>query len=209
MKRSAMLLVGSLVLFGLTQAASASYIQIQLGGVDLRYNGNNIFDWGAENPDPLTNATFLVEGVPVLADTTDVTMDLFIPGVFNIPVGGGQVDTGADGNLDLDLGAGEHLWLTLDSAKVSYIPLTETIQFVFIGAASSIDSQQLPANLYLAEPVSVTFSTQVTEPISHSNGFVTVFVSAGTGEIQGVPEPGAMCVLALGGLGALIRRRRK
>ncbi|MCY2931393.1 MAG: PEP-CTERM sorting domain-containing protein [Planctomycetota bacterium] len=115
----------------------------------------------------------------------------------------------ANGSLYLDLGSGEYLSLTLASAVVSYIPLTSTVQFVFAGAASAIAGQQLPYGLSLVDPVSVSFSTQVTPgSVSQSGGYVTAFTSAGTGEIQGIPEPTTMVVLATGGLATLVRRRR-
>ncbi len=212
MTRFSILLVGSLILLlCLTQASSAALIQIQLGGVGLRYTGNTIFDAGTADPDPLTNATFLVDGVPVGEDTSGVTLDLRIPGLANIPVGGGQVNSSAIGSLDLDLGDGEYLSLSLDTAVVTYIPLTSTIQFVFVGSTASSTGQNLPYEISIDDPIGVSFSTQITEPISHGGGFVSVFRSAGTGEIQGfgvgIPEPATMSLLALGGL-ALLRRRR-
>jgi hypothetical protein len=201
-------MTAAVVLIGLAQAAQATLIQIQLGGVDLRYNGNQIrdFDPGNANPDPLTNATFLVDSVPVGVDTTDVTLDLLVPGVTGIPVGGGTVNSATNGSLDLDLGAGEFLSLQLDSASVTYIPATGAVNYVFIGAAAAITGQNLPFGLTLGDPVSASFSTQTVEPVSSSGGFVTVFTTAGTGEIQGVPEPASLALLTLGAL-TLLRRR--
>ena len=208
MRRFAGLLVGAVILVGLTQLASASLIlQIQMGGVDIRYDGTNIVSVGAPTPDPLTNATFLVDHVLVGADTSGVTLGLSIPGVSNLPVSGGQVSSAANGSLDLDLGGGQFLSLTLDSATVSYIPVFSTVYFVFVGSAATIDGQQLPYGLTLGDPVSVSFSTQMMAPITQSGGFVSSFLAAGTGEIQGVPEPATLSLLALGGL-AMLRRRK-
>ncbi|MFB3894109.1 MAG: PEP-CTERM sorting domain-containing protein [Phycisphaerae bacterium] len=207
MKRMAMLLVGSVVLVGLTGAASATVMQIQLGGIDMVYDGVKIVDAGGASPDPLTNATFLVDGATAGVVNTGVTLDLLVPGVTGIPITGGQVNSAAGGTLYLGLGGGDYLSLTLGSGVVNYIPLTSTVQFVFVGAAASINGQQLPFNLTLGEPVSVSVSSQIMQPVTESGGIVTGFVAAGTGEIQGVPEPASMVLLAIGGL-AMVRRRR-
>lgn len=184
----------------LTSGVSAA-VMIQLGGINIGYDGSRIVDAGEQNPDLLTNATFIVDNATAGVDSTEVTFDLNIPGVFNLPVGGGYVNSAANGSLHLDLGGGEHLSLTLASAVVSYMPLTSSIQFVFGGASSVIAGQQLPYDLFLIDPVSVSFSTQIVPgSISQSGGYVTGFAAAGTGEIQGIPEPATLSFLALGWL---------
>ncbi|MBL7220211.1 MAG: PEP-CTERM sorting domain-containing protein [Phycisphaerae bacterium] len=66
----------------------------------------------------------------------------------------------------------------------------------------------MPYGVTIAEPVSVSFSTQTTEPVSKSGNHITVFRSSGTGEITGLPEPATLSLLALGGL-TVLRKRRK
>lgn len=189
-------------------SASAAVIQIQLGGVTLSYDGNSIVDTGPVNPDTLTNATFMVSDSWVGMDVTGVTLNLDIPNVSNIPLSGGPVSSDANGFLDLDLGDGEFLNLTLDSVTVNYIPVLSTVQFIFAGSSSTIDDQNLPYGLSFDNPVSVSFSTQISQ-IDDDGTYVTEFTSAGTGEIQGVPEPATLGMLAFGGIAALWRKRRK
>jgi hypothetical protein len=161
------------------------------------------------DPDTLTNATFLVDNALVGVDVTGVTLDLLLPDVSNIPVGGGQVTSAADGTIDLDLGGGEFLSLTLEEATIAYLPLVGTIQFVFAAADGSVDDQNLPYGISMVDPVSISFSTQILGTVSHDGTHLTAFRSSGTGEFTGVPEPATMTLLALGGLTALARRRRR
>ncbi len=207
-KMAVLTIVAVLLTTVVASTASAAMVQIQLGGVTLSYDGSKIVDDGIADPDTLTNATFLVNDVLLGLDVTGVTLDLDIPGVSNIPMGGGQVPSAANGFLDLDLGGGEYLHLTLDSAVVNYMPVISTFQFVFAGSSSIIDEQALPYGLALSDPVSVSFSTQISQ-IANDGTYVTSFTSAGTGEIQGVPEPATLGILAFGSIAALWRKRRK
>ncbi|MCC5828493.1 MAG: PEP-CTERM sorting domain-containing protein [Phycisphaeraceae bacterium] len=193
-----------------TPAAQGSILQIQMGGVNLAYDGSTV---ATENPitlnpvDSLTNATFLLNEVEVGVVTTGVTLDMFVPDVFNIPVGTSTiVNSSPGGTLMLDLGSGDFLSLDLDEASVAYIPLTATVEFVFAGAAAEIVGQQLPFGLTIADPVSISFSTQVTS-VTDDGTFITSFKSAGTGEIVGVPEPASLALMMLGSA-ALLRRKR-
>lgn len=192
------------------QPAQAAEIQIQLGGVDIGYDGSQIedADVNGNDPDPLTNATFVAGGSTQYVDMSGVTLDFDIPDLFNIPVGGGQVLSAAGGNFDLQLGGGEHLTLTLQEAQVSYTSFFGTIDFVFAGSAANINSQNLPAGLTVGEPVSVSFSTRVTPgSVTDDGTYLTAFEASGTGEIQAIPEPASLSLLALGAV-ALLRRRR-
>jgi hypothetical protein len=196
------------VVIGFSQIAQAGVLQIQLGGVDLQYSGNQIQDAdpGLSDPDPLTNATFLQDSVLVGVDTTDVTLDLQIPGVMNIPITGGSVNSATNGTLDLALGGGEFVSLVLDSVNVTYIPVIGELNYVFAGSLASISGQNLPFGLILGEPVGVSFSTQTVAAVSSSGGFLTAARTAGTGEIQSIPEPASLALLGLGVV-AMIRRR--
>lgn len=208
-------------MFAVTTAAqAATMLQIQMNGVDLQFVGNNLVDGAAGSAaDVLTGVEFLGDNDVVIGtDSTDTTLGLFIPNVPNIPITGGQVSSAINGSLDLNLGDGEFLSLTLGSAVITYVTYlanpfdpTSRVDFVFTGSAGTIDGQNLPFGLVLGEPVTITFSTQIAANSKTSNGTsLTGFRSVGTGEIQGasvavpVPEPVAMGMAGV----ALIAIRR-
>ncbi len=211
MRAREMILAGAVLLaVGVVSSASAAVIQIDLGGINIRYDGADIVDTGTvAAPDPLDTATFIKDGVTQGTDTTGVTLDLKIPGVFGIPATGGDISgtvySAAGGYLNLNLGGGEFLSLTLDSVSIDYTLKSSTLKFIFAGSSSStIVGQSLPYGLSLDNPVSISFSTQVSKRTS-AGGYITEFVSAGTGEI--VPEPATLGLLAFGAV-VLLRRRR-
>lgn len=196
-------------------------IQIQLGGVDIRYDGVNIVDQSptGADPDPLTNATFIDQSVGNTIGTVNsgVTLNMLIPDVVNIPVGGGQVASASGGVFDLSFGGGDYLSLSLASVGITYQHVAAgplLFDFVFAGAVAAINGQHLPFQTTLGAPVSITFSTQVTDGTLLDNGtFLTGFTAAGTGEVHSdqftiIPEPASLGLLALGGVALLSRKRR-
>jgi hypothetical protein len=198
-------ILGGCVAAGTAQAAN---IQIQFEDLDINYsNATQIIGSGSTigvaSTDTLTVANFIVDGVPVGSDVTDVTIDLSIPGVQPILNNVNNiVGTNPGGTLVLNFGGGESVSLTLDEVTVIFQALSSTIEFVAGASVASIDSQSLPFGLTLEEPVVVSFSSQVAT-LSHAGAFVGTFTAAGTGEISSgsqIPEPTSLGLLALGGL---------
>lgn len=183
----------------------ASTIEIQLGGVDIRYDGANIFDYdpGSSDPDPLTTVTFLVDNVMVGSVlTSDITLEMFIPNVLNIDDTGDTVVSGSGGVFNLGLPAADFLSLELDEATITYADISGIVQFAFGGSIAGLVSQSLPFGLTIEEPISVSFSTQINAgSLVTSGGTVDQFTASGTGEIVGVPEPSTVILAALGVLG--------
>jgi hypothetical protein len=187
------------VLFAST--ALAGPITIQMTGVDLSYDGAMITS--AASPDALT--TVVIDGTTY---TAGIDLDLTIPGVSGIGVGtGSSVTSSGGGTLDLNVGGGS-VSLNLDPAKISFIDLGAGIStFVFAASTADINTQSLPGGAELCDPVSVSFSTQVTS-MTDDGTFITSFNSSGTGELTSVPEPAAIGMLLVGLLGFVSIRRK-
>jgi len=224
---SSLLLFGCVLLLSTTPAIAVP-LEIQFTGVNLTYDGSAISDSGSSSGgtgdpadgDALDTMQFKVGGVQqgsIL--TSDIWLDAFIPdvtGISNIAPATVVTTPGNPGYFDLLIGttpnAAEYLRLDLNAVTVSYINTSSTVQFVFGGAVAAIDSQNLPFGLEVAEPVTVSFSTQVDIGSKTDNqGLVTGFTSFGTGEVFStfVPEPGSALLAAMGlAVGGVMRRRR-
>ena len=115
------------------------------------------------------------------------------------------------GNLTLDIGAGgDQVVLDLDPVTVSFIDLGAGVStFVFAASTAGINSQQLPGGLEFCDPVTVSFSTQVTSMTDDGTN-ITSFTSSGTGELTSVvPEPAALSMVLIGMMGLIGIRRKK
>ena len=200
----------------LPQLCFGSTIEIEFTGVDISYNGTEIVDSDpfSADPDPLTSVVITMGDTlagPVITDF--ISQNLYIPAVSAIPQTGGSTQSGAGGSLYLELGTGNHLDLTLGEVDISYIDFHGTLQFVFAATVGGVSAQDLPYGLQIGQKLGVSFSTQVAAgSLTKSNGSVSGFTAAGTGEVEGpaVPEPTGFVLLMLVIAGACsLRHRRK
>ena len=209
--------------FALPTVCSGGAIKVEFTGVDIQLmaapsprEGMEIVDMGLppDGAHPLTSVAITEDGElagPVI--TEGISHDLLIPKVSPISAAGGPASSAAGGSLDLALGSGHSLSLELGEVDINYVDLFSTMQFVFAATVGGVDNQNLPYGLEIGQKLGVSFSTQV-EPgsLGTSGGFVTSFIAAGTGEVEGpaVPEPTSFVLLMLVTAGACsLRHRRK
>ncbi len=207
-------------------AAQAATIEIQFTGMNLVYDGSAIYDGGSTaggvaNPadaDALTSVEIYVDGSLVNTITSDISLDAYIPDVTGISSAPGTVDSqttpGNPGFFDLLIGtsplASEYLLVDLEDVSITYVDILNVVQFTFGAAISDVFTQNLPGGLVIGDPVTVSFSAQVTPGTKTSaGGFVTGFEASGTGEIRGeaIPEPTTCLLGALGLIGLVVRRK--
>jgi len=191
-----------LVLFSFCTIVSpvmASIIEIQFTGLDLSYDGSTISDAAAGSSDPLTTVTIAESGSPIAGSpfVADISIDLSIPGVTDIAIGGDTVVSATGGTLDLSLPSGDFLSLDLDEVTITYLDLG-FVSFAFGGSIAGIDSQMLPAGLVLGDPTTISFSTTIGSQTDDGTNLLT-FSATGTGGIEGlaIPEPATITLLGL------------
>jgi len=232
-----------LVLFASVTAigVQAAQLQIQFGGVDLEYYVFNdagpvmgdIFDGtlagdgylgGDGDPahaDPLLFMGLLVDGVSAGALTSDIYLDTFIQDVWNIPVGGGTVQSQGNtfSQFGFDLltqpGCTSNCWglgLEIDTVQVNYSGSQISIQGS--GLATGVFQQLLPYGLELdaSKPITFDFTGTGITNLTDDGVYLTGFNLAGTGTITGtlapVPVPAAVWLFGSGMLGLVAVARR-
>ena len=183
----------------------AGVVEIHFTGMNIEYDGTVDFDISTPSPDPLGSVTFYVDGVQTGSTlTSNISVDLLIPGVTGIDVGGDTVTSSTGGSLNLVLD-GSSLSLELGAVGINYTQVLPGFELVFGATTSSLVGQDLPFDIVLDDPVTVSFSTQIDSGSLTDNGqLLTAFTASGTGQVQGggdsgviaTPEP-ASIVLAL------------
>jgi MYXO-CTERM domain-containing protein len=210
--------------------AQAGVLEIQITGLDLQYDGTNLFDAGVHNTigagnpaqaDALTTMSFFLDGNLVGVQNTDVFADIYIANVLNIPAGGGLISSSGNGNafgvdlLSQNIVPGWGLALNINQMQLFYTG--SQIAITVAGQATSLFAQSLPFALQYdpSQPITIVLSSANLSGVTSASGFLTGFNSAGTGNVSGtgyqVPEPSTIVLGGMGlvGLTLLGLRRRK
>ncbi|MEO1496487.1 MAG: hypothetical protein AAFV43_04990, partial [Planctomycetota bacterium] len=163
----------------------AATIELQFTGLDIVYDGSSITDANAVGADALTTATLTVDGAPSTSSpfTSGLSVELDVPGVTDIAVGGDNVTSSPGGSLTLNFPGGDFVALDLESADIGFVN-AGFARFAFGGSVAAVSSQMLPDGLVIGDPISFSFSTTLNSFTDNGVNLLT-FDASGTGEVEG------------------------
>ena len=205
-----------LALAAISAPVQASTLEIQFTGLNLDYDGTNIFDSPTHNTvragnpaqaDSLTSMSFLVDNTLVgSVITSDIFADIYISGITNVPATGGVVNSSGNGGaFGIDLLTNNVIpgWgLALDINTMQFFYTGSNIAINVSGVATNIAAQMLPFGLEFEDsmPVTISITSANLTNVTTSGGFLTGLKAAGTGNVAGilVPEPSSFILLGLG-----------
>lgn len=209
------------LILAISPVAQAATLEIQITGLDIFYDGNNVFDNGVHNTvrsgnpadaDALASIQFFLDNTLVHTISSDVYADLYIANLGAMPAGGGVLNSTGNGDtfgIDLLTSANNPGWgLALNVDQMTMFYTGSKIAISVSGLATSIPVQLLPPGLSFDpnQPLTIVMSSANLSGVTTAGGFVTGMHAAGTGNVAGVlvPEPGSMALLVIGFLGATL-----
>ncbi|NQU23221.1 MAG: PEP-CTERM sorting domain-containing protein [Candidatus Nealsonbacteria bacterium] len=229
----AILLVLGLAVTFASAPASGAVLRIHFTGLDLKYDGSNLYDatniaggtGNSAEADELTALDFFLDGVPVAGLSSDIYADVLIQNVLNIPAAGSpptvvSSNTTPFGFDLLTSTASSGAWglqLELDQLSFDLFDPATTggeLKLWAHGAIADTGIQNLPPGLEFLDEVEISAIVTLTDPTyTADQQFFATFDATGTGDVSGpaVPEPATLMIWSLLGLfsmGAYGWRRR-
>lgn len=214
-------------IISLPSMARAGLIEISMAGTGLQFSDpdgsgagtGTLTDTGAPS-DSLSSLTVVEDGGTLgvlVSPATPLAFDLDVSGIPSIAIppanGSTSVTAPAGGSFELFVDGSTALELNLDSVEVVYTRLSISsfdIRVLFAGTVGDIAQQDLPLDIEISEPVTLTFNLQQGTTTADATHLIS-YTGNGTGVISSerIPEPSSLLLAGLcGAAGLAIARCR-